>query len=241
MEESINAIQKSEIIALKQHYHDVIVQKVLQLVCLIKGKSPTLYSARSLLNPLTFHLEFLRTNVERLRQDNIVKAYNYLNSNKDFFNVEELEQIQPAAARLLEWADNIMMLYKYRIAREGLEAMQRNFTDHKGLKSEGKYRNTNWTHQKTGFGFKDEYVQRKVTKTPEGRRVKRIGKYIAGKTFTMSNIPKVEMANLGMKRLDRQITALKRHNNEGGDEKADTSKDSAKLEEFLDKLAEHND
>ena len=116
-EDCINCLNKSDIIALKESRQSEVVQKVLQLLCIVKGKAPTWQNARELLNPLTFKIEFSIADVTRLRSDNIVRAQEWLSLYREVLNIPYVEKAQPAAAKLLEWAINVLLLYKYKFSK----------------------------------------------------------------------------------------------------------------------------
>ena len=116
IKECINSLKKKDIIELKEQYQNNLIKSILHLLCIIKGKRPTWEHCRELLNPLTFHIEFAQMNIPRLKQENIYRVYNYLIANKELFNT--ISHIHPAAVRILEWINIVVILYKHKAGKE---------------------------------------------------------------------------------------------------------------------------
>ena len=116
-EECINSLHKADIISLKEARQDEAVQKVMQLLCILKGKVPTWNNACYLLNPLTFKIEFSMTDVSKLRAENIARAQEWMNIHHEVLNTPYVEKTSLPAGRLLDWATNVLMLYKYKCGR----------------------------------------------------------------------------------------------------------------------------
>ncbi len=103
------------------HQND-FVQKTLQLLCLLKGKAPTWPNSRALLSPLTFKMEFSMTDVTKLRSENIIRAHEWMNTYRETLNPTYAEKEQPAAGKLLEWAVNIVSMFRYKFDSSGKRA-----------------------------------------------------------------------------------------------------------------------
>ena len=112
--EFINSLDKSDIIRLKEHRDNAGNVEVLKLLCLIKGKTPTWFNSKEILNPLIFNLEFSSVNVENLKKSNVERAYQHFIKHKKMFHGENLSIIDPAARKLLDWVTSNIVMYKHK-------------------------------------------------------------------------------------------------------------------------------
>ena len=57
------------------------------------------------------------TNVEKLKQSNILKTHQYLLEHKELGDAKRLTEIHPVAAKVLEWVNCMLVLYRTRYQR----------------------------------------------------------------------------------------------------------------------------
>jgi len=163
-----------------------------------------------------------------------MRAYNHLTTHKELSNVGEVEQVNVPAARLLEWADNIITLYRHKmIKKNNIKVIQDTPIIPKANKtSKVTDKNNNWLQHKTEMGFKrNDLTGRENTKKK--------GAYIKGKTFILTQETGTDTEEgplTVIKGFGKQTAAIMKYN-----EKLETPNDSARLEAFLDDLAEHKD
>ncbi len=113
--DSIDGLTNASIIALKESKTNPVVQKAMMALCIIKGKTPTWDSARKILNPLTFKMEVLRTDVEKLRPENVLRAQEWLDEHRDLAKALRAQRFE-AAARVLEWVRLTVVLSRTSVA-----------------------------------------------------------------------------------------------------------------------------
>eukprot|EP00826_Nyctotherus_ovalis_P025275 TRINITY_DN1957_c0_g1_i1.p1 TRINITY_DN1957_c0_g1~~TRINITY_DN1957_c0_g1_i1.p1 ORF type:complete len:284 (-),score=33.34 TRINITY_DN1957_c0_g1_i1:125-976(-) len=222
-EECIMALKKKDVIELKEQYQNSMVRTVLQLLCVIKGKTPTWESCRELLNPITFVLEFTRINVSRLKLENICRAYNHLIANKELFNTSLLHNMHPAAIRVLEWINIAVILYKHRAGRVTEASMLPEISKRKNqsfdvaqrkpCKQKGFVKLELHSHALENGGAR-RYVTKNANCAEDGDGVRGTG------IVSEARRPNVFKSRYRMKHVN------------------DLLKDTTKLENFLDRLAE---
>lgn len=202
-----------------------MVRTVLQLLCVIRGKTPTWESCRELLNPTTFVLEFTHVNISRLRLENICRAYNHLMANKELFNVSLLHNLHPAAVRVLEWVNIAVILYKHRAGKAAEVST---------LPEINKKKN-----QSFDMVQGKSYKQKGFVKLDLHSHIKELGdggvrRYVAKNAICAEDSEGIRGAGI-VSEVRRPNVFKSRYRRKRVN---DLLKDTAKLENFLDKLAE---
>ena len=107
---SIRQLTKQHIIALrKQVKPHVLVEKVLKMVCILRGCiAPNWTMARELMNSMTFKLELMLMDPTQIKSMLVRRVLKILNSNPKQLTPVNLLQIDQGASILLTWVINFI-------------------------------------------------------------------------------------------------------------------------------------
>eukprot|EP01022_Parablepharisma_sp_SALTPOND_P029064 TRINITY_DN72462_c3_g1_i1.p1 TRINITY_DN72462_c3_g1~~TRINITY_DN72462_c3_g1_i1.p1 ORF type:complete len:795 (-),score=80.38 TRINITY_DN72462_c3_g1_i1:672-3056(-) len=196
------------------------------------------------------------TDVTKLRAENIFRAHEWLIMYQNLFNTADLEKLHPAAARLLEWANNILILYKYRYSKaikpisepQGLPKMRRTAGEAAGLRLTGTKKQFEYGQRTETRKVQTEgeyYVKPQKVVATKKRPNK--GRCVTGKVFALSGAAQVSQGEVPLavlrgvgkqKAIIMKPTEDKRRKTNKSES---TGKDSGRLGTLLDKFAEPKD
>mgnify|MGYP000214415280 FL=1 len=114
VENSLRTLEQSDVIHLREMINHPLVQKVLQMACILKGYSAaTIPNIKQMLDSRTFKVELSMLDIRKLKHSQVKKVREILVKNK-ILNVDYLTKISIPAATVLSWVEGVVTWFAGR-------------------------------------------------------------------------------------------------------------------------------